>query len=63
MGPLSVWSLIIAGLVFLGLFLVWQARNKSEPLLPLCLFKDRNFSLANTAITTVGSRSPRWRSR
>ncbi|TCM51594.1 DHA2 family efflux MFS transporter permease subunit [Kribbella sp. VKM Ac-2568] len=53
-GPLSVWSLIIAGLVFIALFLVWQARIKSEPLLPLSLFKDRNFSLANTAITTVG---------
>ena len=53
-GPLSVWSLIIAGLVFIALFLVWQARIKTEPLLPLSLFKDRNFSLANTAITTVG---------
>ncbi|TDO43255.1 EmrB/QacA subfamily drug resistance transporter [Kribbella sp. VKM Ac-2527] len=53
-GPLSVWSLIIAGLVVIALFLLWQARTKSEPLLPLTLFKDRNFSLANTAITTVG---------
>jgi EmrB/QacA subfamily drug resistance transporter len=53
-GPLSVWSLIIAGLVFIALFLIWQARIKTEPLLPLSLFKDRNFSLANTAITTVG---------
>jgi EmrB/QacA subfamily drug resistance transporter len=53
-GPLSVWSLIVAGLVVIALFLVWQAKNKGEPLLPLSLFKDRNFSLANTAITTVG---------
>ncbi|MEU0096868.1 DHA2 family efflux MFS transporter permease subunit [Kribbella sp. NPDC006257] len=53
-GLLSVWSLIIAGLVVIGIFLVWQARNKGEPLLPLSLFKDRNFSLANIAITTVG---------
>jgi EmrB/QacA subfamily drug resistance transporter len=53
-GPLSVWSLIIAGLVVIGIFLVWQARNKGEPLLPLALFKDLNFSLANVAITTVG---------
>jgi hypothetical protein len=28
--------------------------NKGEPLLPLGLFKDRNFSLANIGITTVG---------
>ncbi|TDU90575.1 EmrB/QacA subfamily drug resistance transporter [Kribbella voronezhensis] len=53
-GPLSVWSLIIAGLVVIGIFLVWQSRNKGEPLLPLALFKDLNFSLANVAITTVG---------
>jgi EmrB/QacA subfamily drug resistance transporter len=53
-GPLSVWSLIITGLVVIAIFLVWQSRNRGEPLLPLGLFKDRNFSLANTAITTVG---------
>jgi EmrB/QacA subfamily drug resistance transporter len=53
-GPISVWSLIIVGLVVIAGFLFWQAKNKGEPLLPLALFKDRNFSLANTAITTVG---------
>jgi EmrB/QacA subfamily drug resistance transporter len=53
-GPLSVWSLIITGLVVLAIFVIWQARNRGEPLLPLGLFKDRNFSLANTAITSVG---------
>jgi EmrB/QacA subfamily drug resistance transporter len=53
-GPISVWSLIIAGLVVIAVFLFWQSRIKAEPLLPLSLFKDRNFSLANTAITTVG---------
>ena len=53
-GPISVWSLIITGLVVLAVFVFWQARNRGEPLLPLGLFKDRNFSLANTAITSVG---------
>lgn len=54
-GPISVWGLIIAGVVVLGIFVVWQAVNKSgEPLLPLGLFHDRNFSLANGAISTVG---------
>ncbi|MBT1001122.1 DHA2 family efflux MFS transporter permease subunit [Paenarthrobacter sp. DKR-5] len=53
-GPLSVWSLIIAGLVVLAAFVVWQRVGKGEPLLPLGLFRDRNFSLANAAITTVG---------
>jgi EmrB/QacA subfamily drug resistance transporter len=53
-GPISVWSLIVAGLVVLAGFLFWQARNRREPLLSLALFRDRNFSLANVAITTVG---------
>jgi EmrB/QacA subfamily drug resistance transporter len=53
-GPISVWSLIIAGLVVLAGFVFWQARNRREPLLSLVLFRDRNFSLANVAITTVG---------
>jgi EmrB/QacA subfamily drug resistance transporter len=53
-GPISVWSLIIAGIVVLAGFVVWQAVNRGEPLLPLKLFRDRNFSLANAAITTVG---------
>jgi EmrB/QacA subfamily drug resistance transporter len=53
-GPVSVWSLIVVGVLVLGVFLVWQARNRREPLVPLSLFGDRNFSLANLAITTVG---------
>jgi EmrB/QacA subfamily drug resistance transporter len=53
-GPLTVWSLIGAGVAVLAVFVVWQARNRREPLVPLSLFRDRNFSLANVAITTVG---------
>jgi MFS family permease len=53
-GPISVWSLIIAGIVVLAGFVYWQHVNRGEPLLPLKLFRDRNFSLANLAITTVG---------
>jgi EmrB/QacA subfamily drug resistance transporter len=53
-GPVTVWGLIIAGVVVLAGFVLWQRFNKGEPLLPLSLFKDRNFSLANIGITTVG---------
>ncbi|MDN5572281.1 MAG: DHA2 family efflux MFS transporter permease subunit [Propionibacteriaceae bacterium] len=53
-GPISVWGLIGAGVVILGLFVWWQVRNPGEPLLPLALLRDRNFSLANTAISLVG---------
>ena len=46
--------LIVAGLVVFGVFIWWQGRNTREPLVPLGLFRDRNFSLSNIAITTVG---------
>lgn len=53
-GPFSVWGLIIAGIVVLVGFIVWQAFNTKEPLIPLALFRDRNFSVSNLAISTVG---------
>jgi EmrB/QacA subfamily drug resistance transporter len=57
-GPITVWGLIICGIAVLAVFVVWQRVNPrfyaGEPLLPLALFKDRNFSLANIGITTVG---------
>ncbi len=53
-GVISVPALILLGLVVIAVFLVWQKRNRGEPLLPLGLFADRNFSLANVAITSVG---------
>ncbi len=56
-GPVTVWGLITGGLVVLAAFVVWQwvlTRRGGEPLLPLGLFRDRNFSLGNSAIMTVG---------
>ncbi|SJN18532.1 Multidrug resistance protein B [Mycetocola reblochoni REB411] len=53
-GPISVWGLIIAGVVVLVGFVAWQAINPKEPLVPLSLFRDRNFSVANLGITTMG---------
>jgi len=53
-GPLTVWRLIGFGVVLLIVFVVYQYYRKSEPLLPLDLFRDRNFSLSNVAITTIG---------
>lgn len=38
------------GLPLLALFVFWQSRIRSEPLVPLGLFKDRNFCLANIGI-------------
>ncbi len=52
--PVSVWGLIIAGILVLGLFIGWQAINPREPLVPLSLFSDRNFSVSNVAISAMG---------
>ncbi|MGN5236364.1 MFS transporter [Rhodococcus sp. SJ-3] len=51
---LRIWLMIGSGLVLLALFVWNQSRNKDEPLLPLVLFRDRNFSMANIAITSMG---------
>jgi len=48
-----VWTMITVGVVVMVAFLLWQRRSP-EPLISLDLFRDRNFSLANVAITTVG---------
>jgi EmrB/QacA subfamily drug resistance transporter len=52
-GPIA-WGLIGGGVAVLVLFVVWQARGSAEPLVPLSLFRDRNFSLANVTVTTLG---------
>jgi EmrB/QacA subfamily drug resistance transporter len=52
-GFITVPRMIIGGLVVLGLFVLWQWRTTSEPLVPLRLFTERNFSLANLAIMAI----------
>jgi len=51
---LWIWLLIAAGIVVMGLFVLWEGYTRTEALVPLKLFKDRNFSLANIGITTMG---------
>jgi EmrB/QacA subfamily drug resistance transporter len=53
-GPITVWMLIAAGVVVLGIFIWQQFRTRSEPLVPMALFRDRNFSVSSLAISTVG---------
>jgi EmrB/QacA subfamily drug resistance transporter len=49
-----VWAMIAGGVVVMALFIWQQAKTKSEPLVPLGLFRDRNFSVANFGIAAVG---------
>lgn len=53
-GPVSVWSLIVLGAVVLVIFVWWQRAQRGEPLMPLAIFRDRNFSVGSTAIATAG---------
>lgn len=53
-GPITVWQIIGAGIIVMAGFIFWQSKNKREPLLPLKLFRDHDFSIANTTITAVG---------
>ncbi|WP_424449363.1 DHA2 family efflux MFS transporter permease subunit [Microbacterium arborescens] len=50
----GVWIMIAAGLVVMAVFVWTQARTKTEPLVPLGLFRDRNFAISNLAIAAVG---------
>ncbi|MFQ6327245.1 DHA2 family efflux MFS transporter permease subunit [Nocardia sp. CWNU-33] len=52
---LRIWLMIGAGALVLVAFVVNQARNTGEPLLPLRLFRDRNFGLSNLAIASMGA--------
>jgi EmrB/QacA subfamily drug resistance transporter len=48
-----VLTSIIAGVVLFTAFVVWQRRNRAEPLVPLSVFSDRNFSISNFSISTM----------
>ncbi|EEB62357.1 DHA2 family efflux MFS transporter permease subunit [Corynebacterium amycolatum] len=50
-----IWALIVAGAVVLGLFTVWESKTMAEPLMPLLLFKDRNFTISSLAIAVMGA--------
>ncbi|HWI42666.1 MAG TPA: DHA2 family efflux MFS transporter permease subunit [Nocardioides sp.] len=48
-------AMIVGGLVLLVAFVLWQHFNRAEPLVPLSLFRDRNFSVSAVAIACMGS--------
>jgi EmrB/QacA subfamily drug resistance transporter len=53
-GPVNVFEIIGAGLVLLAVFLVWQRFNTREPLLPLRIFNNRNFSAGTVTAAAIG---------
>lgn len=52
-----IWIMIAASIVVFGIFIMiekWGAQRGVEVLVPLSLFKDKNFSVGNISITTMG---------
>ncbi|CAM3931254.1 MFS transporter [Smaragdicoccus niigatensis] len=50
-----IWMMIAGGILILIVFVVMQARTKREPLVPLELFKVRNFAMSTLAICVMGA--------
>jgi EmrB/QacA subfamily drug resistance transporter len=52
-----IWATIVAGAGFVSAFVYWQSVNTREPLIPLDVFSDRDFTLCNigVAITSFAS--------
>jgi EmrB/QacA subfamily drug resistance transporter len=49
-----IWGTLAGGIGFIAAFLIWQSVNTNEPLIPLRIFRDRDFSLANVGVATIG---------
>jgi EmrB/QacA subfamily drug resistance transporter len=45
-----IWAMLVAGVGFMTAFVYWQAVNTREPLIPLDVFSDRDFSLCNVGV-------------
>ncbi|MGV9803290.1 MFS transporter [Mycobacterium sp. NPDC003449] len=49
-----VWGTAALGVGVMAGFVFWQSVNTREPLIPLRIFADRDFSLANIGVATIG---------
>jgi EmrB/QacA subfamily drug resistance transporter len=49
-----IWGTITGGVGIMAAFLFWQSMNTREPLIPLRIFNDRNFSMSNLGIAVIG---------
>nr|BFE98629.1 DHA2 family efflux MFS transporter permease subunit [Streptoalloteichus tenebrarius] len=46
-GPISIASVIVTGVALLVVFVLWQHRQRGEALMPLALFRGRDFAVGN----------------
>ena len=49
-----IWATIVIGVAVMSAFLYWQSVTKGEPLIPLVIFSDRDFSMSNLGVATIG---------
>ncbi|MGO9100014.1 DHA2 family efflux MFS transporter permease subunit [Mycobacterium sp.] len=49
-----IWAVLVAGVGFMTGFIYWQSVNTREPLVPLGIFRDRDFSLSNVGVAVIG---------
>jgi EmrB/QacA subfamily drug resistance transporter len=49
-----IWAVIVAGIGFFAAFVYWQSINRDQPLIPLEIFYDRDFSLSNLGVAVIG---------
>jgi len=49
----GIWAVIVAGVGFMVAFVYWQSMHKGEPLIPLGIFFDRDFSLCSIGVALV----------
>jgi EmrB/QacA subfamily drug resistance transporter len=53
-GSVTILEIIGAGVVVLVAFVIWQRYNRKEPLVPLRVFDNRNFSTGTVTATAIG---------
>jgi EmrB/QacA subfamily drug resistance transporter len=49
-----IWLLIAGGILAFVMFVWWESRTTKEALVPLHIFRDRNFSVSNVGISAMG---------
>ncbi|MBV8928564.1 MAG: MFS transporter, partial [Mycobacteriaceae bacterium] len=49
-----IWGTIACGIGLTAAFVFWQSMNRQEPLIPLRIFRDQDFSLSNAGIAVMG---------
>ncbi|UVO14736.1 MFS transporter [Mycobacterium sp. SVM_VP21] len=49
-----IWAQIFGGLCCMAVFVYWQAVTDGEPLVPLHIFRDLDFGLANAGVAVIG---------